>query len=483
VKEVKDYLNTYSSAGMDISRGEESGLRNVEEEQPKAAGETSSRPQTQNFMTKRSFSNQKDTTKGPGRLAKKMDSDSNVEEYTRSSNKFLADLNAEFHDKALLSNQKRYYKRSGRVGSSKKPIDKTKETCFAYGKLVPLKDKGVTKVKAFLAIAEEEPFIGKNDAKSGQWVKITIKKKMNLKEMKSDLKKLIKKWTSTKVTLDQLLNEQVPSNIVRAIGGRGKKKDTISLKKVLFYKTIKFPSETIPEITSDSESECGNLEPLPSVLKLIGSEPIGTSTDVLTLTDLSMTPAVSEEIKKVLHKRSAVKAPKKKAQTMSPSASDSIPVKKADSSTEKLLLTLLEEVKAKDLVGPCKHCGFRNYLFEDSYMKPKCSTCGSTNHLTKEHPEQADVRKTLAKLKAQSSQGSSSRKAPMIPKPFNDCKYCDFNNHHSDECEYYPGGNIYGRIAHETAKCTKKPASTKRKQRISSQQSNVPTKKWVHKRN
>ncbi|GJV08909.1 hypothetical protein Tco_1346565 [Tanacetum coccineum] len=61
--------------------------------------------------------------------------------------------------------------------------------------------------------------------------------------------------------------------------------------------------------------------------------------------DLSMAPAVSEDIKKVPHKRSAVKAPKKKAQTMSPSASDSIPVKKADSSTEKLLLTLLEEVK------------------------------------------------------------------------------------------------------------------------------------------
>ncbi|GJV08908.1 hypothetical protein Tco_1346564 [Tanacetum coccineum] len=159
--------------------------------------------------------------------------DSNVEEDTKSSNKFLADLNAEFHDKALLSNQKRYYKRSGRVGSTKKPIDKTKETCFTCGKLgdeiIPLKDEGVTKVKAFMAIAEEEPFIRKNDARS------------------------------------------VPGNIVRALGGRGKKRDTISLKKVLFSKTIKSPSETIPEITSDSESECGNLEPLPSILKLIGS--------------------------------------------------------------------------------------------------------------------------------------------------------------------------------------------------------------------
>ncbi|GKD98024.1 hypothetical protein Tco_1381921, partial [Tanacetum coccineum] len=63
------------------------------------------------------------------------DNDSNVEEGTRSNNEFLADLNAKFHDRALLANQKRYYKRSGRIGSTKKPIDKTKETCFACGKL------------------------------------------------------------------------------------------------------------------------------------------------------------------------------------------------------------------------------------------------------------------------------------------------------------------------------------------------------------
>ncbi|GJX84040.1 hypothetical protein Tco_0333521 [Tanacetum coccineum] len=63
------------------------------------------------------------------------DSDSDVEEDTRSSSEFLADLNVEFHDRALLANQKRYYKRSRRVGSAKKPNDKTKETCFACGKL------------------------------------------------------------------------------------------------------------------------------------------------------------------------------------------------------------------------------------------------------------------------------------------------------------------------------------------------------------
>ncbi|GKD23826.1 hypothetical protein Tco_1225529, partial [Tanacetum coccineum] len=119
---------------------------------------------------------------------------------------------------------------------------------------------------------------------------------------------------------------------------------------------------------------------------------------------------------------------------MSPSALKPIYVKIADSSTEKLLLTLIEEVKdLKEQIKipldtspfvsqfrPCKHYGFRNYLLEGCYIKTKCSTYGSTGHLTKEHPKQADVRKTLSKLKAQSSQGSSSRKAPLIPKPFID---------------------------------------------------------------
>ncbi|GKC87676.1 retrovirus-related pol polyprotein from transposon TNT 1-94 [Tanacetum coccineum] len=63
------------------------------------------------------------------------DSDSDIKEDQRSNSKFLADLNAEFHERALLAKQRRFYKRSGRVGSSKKPIDKSNETCFACGKL------------------------------------------------------------------------------------------------------------------------------------------------------------------------------------------------------------------------------------------------------------------------------------------------------------------------------------------------------------
>ncbi|GJV93422.1 retrovirus-related pol polyprotein from transposon TNT 1-94 [Tanacetum coccineum] len=110
---------------------------------------------------------------------------------------------------------------------------------------VSSEDEGVTKVKAFMAIAEDEPSVGKADARSGQWVQITMKK-------------------------------------VRALGGRGKRKEQISLKEVVFTKADESPTETALEITSDFESKY---------------------------------PVVSKDIKKVTNKKSAVKAPKKKALT------------------------------------------------------------------------------------------------------------------------------------------------------------------------
>ncbi|GJT17175.1 retrovirus-related pol polyprotein from transposon TNT 1-94 [Tanacetum coccineum] len=375
------------------------------------------------------------------------DSDSDVEKDQRTSNEFMADLNAEYHERALLANQKRFYKRSGRVRSARKPLDKSKETCFACGKLghfqkecpshktstpsypslnnsfnkskpytpsfnqtssqnsgnhqkdykgkykglkvemvVPTKriadmtkgksekgkkekeksekgllaepfdwddesvssdDEGSTKIRAFMAIVEDEPLVGKADARSGQWVDITMNKvhrllsmtdgnerkhildythvdlhymedqrknlvskfnllkqeislhKSELSNLKNvvsincslqnevirvnleneslkdkiiDLKKIIKKWTCSKVTLDQLLSEQVPGNIVKALDDESS-------------------SVLAPEITSDSESECDSQEPLLPLPKLIGATPSGTSESLISLSNLTLNMA------------------------------------------------------------------------------------------------------------------------------------------------------------------------------------------------
>ncbi|GJX13266.1 retrovirus-related pol polyprotein from transposon TNT 1-94 [Tanacetum coccineum] len=328
----------------------------------------------------------------------------------------------------------------------------------------------------------------------------------SLKDDIIDLKRVIEKWTCIKVTLDQLLSEQVPGNIVKALGGKGRRKEKISSKEV-FTKANESSSVLAPEITSDSKSECDSQEPLPPLLKLIGAAPSGTSDSLISLSDLTLNMAdltLDTPIPKKTRpfvKVSPAYVIKKKTEK-SPTVPKPCSDKKADSSTEQLLLTLMEEVKGlkrkieipsgtpslnsqpssskatkqKTWFGSYKHCGFKNHLFDDCYSKPKCSTCRSTNHLTKEHLEHVVVKKTLSKLKAQSPLKPSPKKAPMILKPFKECKYYGFNDHHSDHCKFYPGCELCGSIAHEPSDCPKKHPNFRRP-RIANRQSE-PNEKY-----
>nr|GEX37427.1 retrovirus-related Pol polyprotein from transposon TNT 1-94 [Tanacetum cinerariifolium] len=206
-------------------------------------------------------------------------------------------------------------------------------------------DERITKIREFMAIVEDEP--------SDEII---------------NLKKVIEKWTCSKVTLDQLLSKQVPRNIVKALGRKGKRKEKISSKE----------------------------EPFPPLPKLKGVAPSSTSGSVISLSDLTLNIA-------------------------------------------DLTLDTLDLKKTRPFVKG-------NHLFDDCYSKPKCSTCGSTNHLTKEHLEHVVVKKTLNKLKAQSPLKPSLKKAAMILKPFIECKYYGFSDHHFD---FYHGREVCGSIAHK----------------------------------
>nr|GEX01930.1 retrovirus-related Pol polyprotein from transposon TNT 1-94 [Tanacetum cinerariifolium] len=190
------------------------------------------------------------------------DNDSDVEEDQRTNNEFMADLNAEYHERALLANQKRFYKRSGTEKSKKGKNEKGKsekglitESFDWDEESVSSKDEGATWIRAFMAIAKDEPSVGKADARYGQWVDITMKK------------------TYSKVTLDQLLSEQVPGNIVNALGGKGRRKNNLS-KEVIFTKVDEYSSEPAPDITFDSKTDYDTQEPLFTLPKLIGQNPL-----------------------------------------------------------------------------------------------------------------------------------------------------------------------------------------------------------------
>nr|GEV40875.1 retrovirus-related Pol polyprotein from transposon TNT 1-94 [Tanacetum cinerariifolium] len=368
----------------------------------------------------------------------KAKNDSDVEEDQRSSSEFLADLNAEFHEKALLANQKRFYKRSGRVGSSKIPIDRINETCFACRNLwhfqkdclsiknstppypsasksynrskfhinstpqqnqsvnnnqkdykvkykglkaeigvltkkidamnkgnsekglvaksfdwdeesLSSDDEGVTTFKALMAIDDEEISVGRVDARSCQWVEITMQKdqRKNLlskfnslkqeffscKSKLTDLKntKALNNSYQNEITKLSLENESLKdeiSDLKKAPGGKRMRKEKFSSKEVVFTKYNVSTSETSPEIPSDFESEGNTHIPLPSLPKFIGFEPSGT-TKCLAI------PKTKQTTDKVVHVNV-----KQKTETKSP----------PDSSTEKLLLTLMQKDYLKRFV-------------------------------------------------------------------------------------------------------------------------------------
>ncbi|GKD71616.1 hypothetical protein Tco_1325706, partial [Tanacetum coccineum] len=121
---------------------------------------------------------------------------------------------------------------------------------------------------------------------------------MNNGDGSLNLKKVIGKWTCSKATLDQLLSEKIPGNTVNALGGKN--------------------------VTSDSESE---------------------SDLTLNMADLTLNTSVLKKTKPTSDKVSPTYAIKKQTKTKSPVVPVPQTEKKADLSTEKLLLTLMDKVK------------------------------------------------------------------------------------------------------------------------------------------
>nr|GEX42307.1 hypothetical protein [Tanacetum cinerariifolium] len=373
VKKVKDYLKTYSPAGIDIRTAKEMWNDLIlAHERPSDTRDTNITALRLKFNAFKSLEGEKD-------------SDSDVKEDQRTKNKFMDDLNAEYHKRALLANQKRFYKRS-------------------------------TKIRAFMAIEEDEPSVGKADTRSGQWIDITMKKvhrllsmtdgderkhvldythvdlyyvedqrkklvskfnllrqeislhKSELSNLKStmlincslqnegikvnleneslkdeiiDLKKVIETWTCNKVTLDQLLFEKVPENIIKALEGKSRRKEKISSKEVVFTKADESSSKLALEITSDLESEFDSLEPLPPLPKLVGAAPSGTLKSLIYLSDMTLNMAdLSLDTPNPKKTRPSFKVSPtyviKKKTDKSPDGPKPCSDKKTDSSTEKL---------------------------------------------------------------------------------------------------------------------------------------------------
>ncbi|GJX18676.1 retrovirus-related pol polyprotein from transposon TNT 1-94 [Tanacetum coccineum] len=217
-----------------------------------------------------------------------------------------------------------------------------------------------------MAISKDEPSVGKADARSGQWVDITMKKvhillsmidgdnRKHVLDYNVDLMYVVdqrKNMTCSTVTLDQLLSKQVPGNIVKALGGKDMRKENNFSKEVLFSKADVSTSEFAPIITSDSKDNSDIQKPLPPLPKLTRVDPSGASKSLISLSDLTANMVdltlnnASKEMKKSSNKVSQTYVNKKKTKTQHPAVQNSCPDKIALPSTKKLLLTLMEELK------------------------------------------------------------------------------------------------------------------------------------------
>ncbi|GKE09624.1 hypothetical protein Tco_1413175 [Tanacetum coccineum] len=112
------------------------------------------------------------------------------EDDTRSSQEYMNDIKLKFHERALLAKSKRFFKKDTQRFSGAKATDKT--YCFKCGRTrnfdeeeVSSDDNEMFEVKVLMAFADDESgVVGKESARNGEWVKLSIIKVHTLLEMK-----------------------------------------------------------------------------------------------------------------------------------------------------------------------------------------------------------------------------------------------------------------------------------------------------------
>nr|GEV63254.1 hypothetical protein [Tanacetum cinerariifolium] len=170
------------------------------------------------------------------------DSNSDVEEDQRTNNEFMLSIMKE-----LYWEIRRGFIRGltglGRQGNhwinSKKPV-------LLVGNL---SDKGSTKIRAFMAIAEDEPSIRKADARSSQWIDLTMKK--------TEKSPVVLKPCSNKKADSS--TEQLFLTLMEEVKGLKRKKSDVADCIMSFIKKMENLNEVrVKELRSDNGTEFKN---------------------------------------------------------------------------------------------------------------------------------------------------------------------------------------------------------------------------------
>ncbi|GKD14711.1 hypothetical protein Tco_1199118 [Tanacetum coccineum] len=354
------------------------------------------------------------------------------EEDTRSSQEYMIDLEEEYQARALLAKSKKFFKKGTQRVSVAKANDQTEcHKCGRKGKNkglivekyewdeeeVSLDDNEVIEVKALMALTDEKRVsVGKESARNGEWVKISMKKKkiLGIDQLTEDTSS---SWTKDLVFVK---SSAYNSNMTITSGNKPRlseaedftlpNHDTSKVLTVESQRNTTDPSVSVTDSSStdydsaDESSVCST--PLPPLEKLAGANHVSGP----------------KTIKSILKSNSIFKANALKGVTLKePSSAPAKDIRKCTSAL-------------KTYSAPA-------VLF--------CKKCKRTNHRTCDHVEFMSSIKTTQHLTGQYESSSRSRPSRLaIPFPSN--IHCGYNDHLSDDCVYYPICEFCGSFDHDT---------------------------------
>ncbi|GJV69821.1 hypothetical protein Tco_1485330 [Tanacetum coccineum] len=318
-----------------------------------------------------------------------------------------------------------------------------------------------------------------------------------VQELNTWKEQLFETWLNSSNKFNQCINEQIPTQKKKILGINQLTKDTSSFgsKDPVFIKSsadnsdMSITSSNIPKSSKTEDSTLPNQD---------NSEMPSNDTRLLSLKKLDGAEHVSgpKTIKSILKSKSTFKAETLKGITInepssapargkssSASKTNSAPagklknVKMEDDPPLAIVMKELNELKLQiskkkssysrnknaQQVPPnalqnryktqfkmnCDLCGQNNHLSENCYEVLFCKKCKRTNHRTCDH---AEFMSSMNANQHHTGQGeSSSRSRPSRPSvSFPSCIHCGYNDHHSNDCLYYPTCEICRSYNHDT---------------------------------
>ncbi|GJY43228.1 hypothetical protein Tco_0431441 [Tanacetum coccineum] len=266
------------------------------------------------------------------------------EEDTGSSHEYLNDLEEEYQARALLAKSKRFFKKELRPTKDfKAKYNKVKAKSALLSSSAPtfktltVKNKGLiaeayewdeeevssddnemVEVKVLMALAEDNDAVSKEGARNGEWVKVSIRKPLVLKQEKLDfltmhhvntqilkenknlrtelkeLKAITETWLNSSNKVNQCISEQIPSQKKRILGvdqltegpSSSRQKDLVFVKSSANDTKVTIPGVERPWL---SEAE-GFILPNHDTGRILPAESQRNTTDPsVAVTDSSVT--------------------------------------------------------------------------------------------------------------------------------------------------------------------------------------------------